>query len=676
MTSKLPIVAFCLGSSLGSLLAQDAITTVQPAAANATPVYPVVPASAPAADTPPPDTTVMPAAPAAAIAPAAPAAAAPAAADDNGNTMAPSWETQRQARTYVLQIPAPRGQITDRQGRPLAQTRISYNLALNFPTSPPMSDTETLDFAHEQIALAHSLLDKEITVSDTAILKHYHNRGVLPMDVAMDLLPSEVAMVKQQAPAHFTLHPEYQRFYPNGPLAGQILGYAGRSGRQTDRPVQNNEVLWPVAEGREGLEQTFNAQLTGKNGQVNMAFDATGQKASEKIVIPPQPGANVITTLDEDAQRFTEEALNKGAKRGAVVLVDATNGDVVAMASTPSYNPNAFVPTISAAAFKALEDDPNIPLLPRAFRSAYPPGSTFKVPVGIAALESKAIKLNDEFSGPPSIEIGRLTFHNWKKSDAGMLNFVQALTQSCDTWFYQVGIKTGADPIIEWAQKMGFGVKTGIPLGSEAEGRVPTQDYMKKVYGRKFLDGDVANFSIGQGDLLVTPLQMAEAMAAVGNGGTLYRARLVQQVQTYNNQIVTAYDVAAKADLGIDPKILAAVKEGMIDVVSSPSGTAGKAAIDEVQIAGKTGTAQWGPKARQRDAAWFVGFAPADKPRYAFAALYEGEIGESTHGGTYAAPMIAKIMEQLFKNESKTKKAGHTHHKPKAPEPPPEETND
>ena len=280
-------------------------------------------------------------------------------------------------------------------------------------------------------------------------------------------------------------------------------------------------------------------------------------------------------------------------------------------------------------------------------------------------------------TAPARSRIGRMVFHNWKKGDAGMLDFVGALTQSCDTWFYQVGIKTGAQPIIDWATKMGFGSRTGIPLASEAEGRVPTQEYMKKVYGRKFLDGDLANLSIGQGDLLVTPLQMAEAMAAVANGGTLYRARLVQQVQAYDNQIVTAYPVTARTDLALDPKILAAVKKGMVNVVSSPLGTAGKAAIEQVQIAGKTGTAQWGPKNRQRDAAWFAGFVPAENPRYAFAAVYEGEIGESTHGGTYCAPMIAKIMSQLFKGETKSKKSGHGHHR-QEPEPAatPEETND
>jgi penicillin-binding protein 2 len=640
-----------------SARAQDATTVVQPVGVpSTTPDDSIVPAPAPTPETTEP-----------AVAPTPAEAAAP-------DSLAPSWETQKTARTYVLQIPAPRGQITDRLGRPLAQSRISYNLALIFPTAPPMNDVDALAFAHDQITLARTLLDKEITVSDDAILKHYHNRGLLPMDIATDLLPTEIATIKQQAPDHLSLDPEYQRFYPNGPMAGQILGYAGRNGRPPEGPVQDNELLWPSDEGREGLEQTFNAQLTGRNGQMNVAFDAQGQKASEKVVIPPQPGANVVTTLDEDIQRLTETALEKGANRGAIVIVDATNGDILAMASKPCYNPNVFVPTVSPATYKQLEDDPTDPLLPRAYRSAYPPGSTFKVPVGIAALESGAIKLEDEFDGPASIQIGGLTFHNWKKGDAGPLNFIAALTQSCDTWFYQVGIKTGADPIIEWAQKMGFGTRTGIPIGSEADGRVPTQDYMKRVYGRKFLDGDVANFSIGQGDLLVTPLQMAEAMAAVGNGGTLYRARLVQQVQTYNSQIITAYNVEAKTDLGIDPKIMAAVKEGMIDVVSSPSGTAGKAAIDEVQIAGKTGTAQWGPKSKQRDAAWFVGFCPADHPKYAFAALYEGEIGESTHGGTYAAPMIADIMKQLFKPAPKDKKAAHTRHK--AASTPVPETND
>src|SRR4029077_4406568 len=190
---------------------------------------------------------------------------------------------------------------------------------------------------------------------------------------------------------------------------------------------------------------------------------------------------------------------------------------------------------------------------PRAFRASYPPGSTFKVAVGMAALESRAITSQEQYQCVPAIEIGNVTFHNWKKGDRGPMNFVQALTESCDTWFYQVGIKTGAEPIIDWALKLGFGAKCGIPLRGEVEGRVPNDQYMKATHGRKLLNGDIANLSIGQGDMLVTPLQMAQAMAIIGNGGTSYQARLVQQVQTLNNEIVTAYQVRAKKTLDISP---------------------------------------------------------------------------------------------------------------------------
>src|SRR5581483_11546119 len=574
------------------------------------------------------------------------------------NTMTPSWETQKHARTYVLQIPAPRGQITDRNGLPLAQTRVSYNLAINFPMPPNFTLNGALAFAHEQMEIARTLTQRRIAISDDQILKHYGNRAVLPLDIAFDLLPAEIEAVKQKAPPSLSLHPLYQRFYPGGTLAAHILGYAGHAGRRLDGPVQNNEMLWPNSEGREGLEQTFNDQLNGKPGQLNLAFDANGKKVSEKIAIPPQPGYNVVTTLDEKIQRLAEETLEKGVKRGALVIIDPNNGDILAMASWPSYNPNAFVPTISAEAFKALQDDPNVPLLPRAFRSAYPPGSTFKVTVGLAALESHTVKPDDEFNCPHAFQIGNITMNNWKKTDSGMLNFHDALAQSCDTWFYQVGIKTGAQPIIDWSLKMGFGSKTGIPLASEAEGRVPTDDYMRKTHGRKLLDGDVANLSIGQGDLLVTPLQMAQAMAAVGNGGTLYRTRLVQQVQSIDSQIVTAYEVGARGTLDIDPKILAELKKAMVAVVSSRAGTGGKAGVDGVDVAGKTGTAQWGPKSKERNAAWFAGFAPAEKPRYAFAALYESEPGQSAHGGTYAAPMIGKVLGELFSDQTKSKQKG------------------
>jgi penicillin-binding protein 2 len=359
----------------------------------------------------------------------------------------------------------------------------------------------------------------------------------------------------------------------------------------------------------------------------------------------------VVTTLDLRLQQLAEKALEAKAKRGAMVIIDPNNGDVLALASWPTYDPNLFVPSISAEQLKALQDDPNIPLLPRAYRSSYPPGSTFKVAVGIAALESHAVYPADQYECVPAIQIGNVTFHNWKKSNRGALNFVQALTESCDTWFYQVGIKTGAAPIIDWALNLGFGAKCGIPLRGEAEGRIPNDDYMKATHGRKILNGDIANMSIGQGDIQVTPLQMAQAMGIVANGGTFYQTRLVQQVQTFDNQIVTAYQVRAKRTLDLSSDTLGQLRTGMADVVNGAGGTAHQASLDNVEVAGKTGTAQWGPKHKERTAAWFSGFLPTDQPKYAFAAVYEGDVGSKVHGGSAAAPMIADVFKEIYRGE-------------------------
>jgi penicillin-binding protein 2 len=563
----------------------------------------------------------------------------------------PTFETQKLARTYILDIPAPRGQITDRNGAPLAQNRLSYNLAVNFPTPLEFNDDQTLEFAHRQIAAAQKLLGRQIRISDDAILRHYHNRGILPFEISTNLSAEEYEAAKTHLPPEMTLRGVYLRVYPQGKVAGQIVGYCGRTGRNPDGIIDNHETIWPESEGREGLEQTFNAMLTGKHGEYKMTFDKDGRKTSEKIVSPPVPGHTVVTTLDLRLQELAEKALEAKAKRGAIVIMDPNNADVLALASWPDYNPNVFVPSISAENFKALQDDPGIPLLPRAFRSSYPPGSTFKIAVGIAALESGSVTPSEQYQCVPAIQIGNVTFHNWKKSDRGFLNFVQALTESCDTWFYQVGIKTGADPIIDWAQKLGFGAKTGIPIRGEVEGRVPNDSYMKATHGRKLLNGDIANLSIGQGDTQVTPLQMAQAMSIVANGGTAYQTRLVQQVQSIDGGIVTAYNVREKRTLNFSSETLAQLREGMINAVNGPSGTAHAASLDTATVAGKTGTAQWGPKNKERTAAWFAGYLPAQKPQYAFAALYEGDVGVKAHGGTVAAPLIAEIFKEVYKGE-------------------------
>ncbi len=569
----------------------------------------------------------------------------------------PTWETQKQTRMYVLGIPAPRGQITDRHGEPFAVSRISYNLSVRFPVPLNFSEGAAIAYTRQQIGLAEGILQRPIAINDRRIVEHYRNRGLLPLEIVQDLKPRELDALQNNNYPGLELRPVYLRFYPQGPCGAHMIGYVGRMGKYSTKPIRNNELLWPEFEGRDGIEQTFNSQLTGSVGQMNLTFDSVGNKSSEVISIPPQAGHNVVTTLDLRFQQAAENILAEDTKRGSLVLLDPRNGDILAMASWPVYNPNTFVPFISSDQYQVLQEDPDIPLLPRAFRSSYPAGSIYKVITGVAALESGAIGRYDEFPCPPAFYLAGLTFRNWKDSHAGNLNFAEALTQSCNTWFYKVGIKTGKTAFIDWAQQFGMGAKTGIPLRAESSGRIPTDEYMERVYGRPILDGDMANMSIGQGDILVSPLQMAQLMMVVANGGSLYQLRLVSQVQDFNNKIVTGYNVRSRAQVNMRHETLVELNQGLYDVVHSGSGTAGRARVKGLQVCGKTGTAQWGPKRKEKTAAWFIGYAPRDEPRYAFAAIYEGGLNEDPHGGSHAAPLVSKLLKEVQKIETERQEA-------------------
>ncbi len=562
----------------------------------------------------------------------------------------PTWETQKKARTFVLGIPAPRGQITDRNGNPFAQTRLSYNLAISFPAPLDWQDSKILAFATQQITLASGLLKKQILVSDEAILNHYKNRGVLPLDIAEDLSPQELSVVQRGVTPNLILRQTYVRFYPNGPLAGHIIGYTGREAPLSVRPVENNDLIFSDSQGREGLEQVFDNELRGQAGQLHVTYDAAGNKTSERIARPPVPGYNIITTLDEELQRVCENVLAKSCKRGAIVVIDPNNGEILAMASWPGFNPNEFVPVVKKEVFERYNTDEGDPLVPRAYRSAYPAGSTFKVVVGFAALETGKITPENHFDCPTDITIGDHTFKNWKKKGGGSLNFVEALTQSCNTWFYQVALKIGADPIIEYAHRLGLGKRTGIPIYAESEGNIPTDEYMLRVHKRTIKKGDVANMAIGQGDILITPLQMAQALSVIASAGKFHQTRLVKQVQSLDNKVVAAYPDRIREDIPVSPQIDKALRRALQNVVYDGQGTAHSAKVKGVRVAGKTGTAQWGPENKQRTAAWFAGFVPAENPEYAFAALYEGEPNDnSVHGGSHAAPLVSKVFREVYK---------------------------
>ncbi|MFV0337616.1 MAG: penicillin-binding protein 2 [Chthoniobacterales bacterium] len=561
----------------------------------------------------------------------------------------PTWETQKQARTFQLRIPAPRGQITDRNGYPLAQTRLSYNLAISFPTPLDWKDQQIIDFARQQAALASGLLKRDINLSTEDVLKHYKNRGVLPLDIIEDLSPPELAIVQGGLTPNLILRQTYLRHYPEHKSGAHFIGYVGREAPLSTRPIENKDLIFPESEGREGLEQTFDDQLRGRPGVLNVTFDPEGRKIAERIADQPVPGNNLVTTIDKNLQAICEDVLKENTKRGAIVVIEVATGEILALASWPTFDPNLFVPYIASDVFASLRDDPNVPLYPRAFRSAYPPGSTFKTFVGLAALETGKITDRSYFNCPPSLSVGNVVFRNWKKEGAGSLNFVQAMQQSCNTWFYQVGLKIGSDPIIEWSHALGLGHRTGLPLAAEEKGNIPTDDYMLRVHNRKILQGDVANMSIGQGDILVTPLQMAQAMGVVASGGKFHQTRLVKQIQAIDNSVVAAYPDRIRAELPIQPGIYDEVRDALVAVTEN--GTGRRAQVKGMEVAGKTGTAQWGPTKNQKTAAWFAGFLPADNPQYAFAAVYESDPGAKAGGGSHAAPLIGKTFKKFFAKE-------------------------
>jgi penicillin-binding protein 2 len=479
------------------------------------------------------------------------------------------------------------------------------------------------------------------------------------MVILQDLKTEDVEAIRRSRAPALMLQPVYQRLYPQGTSAAHIVGYVGRQGGLLTGPVENNEMLWPGTEGREGLEKTFNEQLTGKPGVLHVSFDAQGRRSNERISQPPIPGQNVITTIDLKLQALTEQSILSTKRPGAMVLTDPHTGEILAMASIPSYDPNAFIPSITTEEFDALRNDPAAPLFPRAYQSAYPPGSTFKIITGLAAMNDGYIEPDDQFEGPPSMMIGNREFHNHTKNHQGLLDFPRALTVSCNTYFYQIGLKSGHKPILDYASRLGIGKKVGLPLAGDENGNLMTDDYMMKVHKRHLMPGDVANLSIGQGDLLVTPVQMAHAMASIGNGGTVYQPRLVLQVQGVDQKISLGFEIRVRDHLEIDPAVMHAIRVGMVGVVQGRGGTAQSAAIPGVLIAAKTGTAQWGAGKNEKVAAWFVGFAPADRPKYAFAAVYEGKEARSdVHGGSHAAPIVSRVLKDILKPEVKDKEGG------------------
>ena len=563
-----------------------------------------------------------------------------------------SLSARPNARTTAVSIPAPRGQITDRNGQSFAQTKVVWYAAIKYPQFEKVDKEFVIQWARKRVDKANESFGGDWTVSDNALWEHYRHRRWLPMPMKHRVSDANKPSAEKKLMEGLILHPSYERYYPEGECAAHIIGYVGSQGKLEKGPINFGDPLFERIEGRSGLEKLFNDRLTGEEGMLRQDFEIDGSLVLKKYESHPKPGGTIVTTLDMEWQKYAEKVLKKYCSRGAFVVIDIHTGEVLAMASRPGFNLNDFIPFISTEKYAKLRDDPGKPLFARAFQGAYPPASTFKPIVAVTALSNRDIQANTLINCPAKIKIGNHWFRNWSKTPEGDIDVKRALARSTNPWFYKVGMKTGPTAFLSTARRLGFGSKTGLPLLGETAGLIPNHEWMKKNHGRRLMDGDTANLSIGQGVMLASPLQVAQAMAGLANGRALPKLILVKQEQNLSGKVLVSHFPEQRNYLSLDQDSVKIVHQGMTDVVHADYGTGKNASLSYTTLCGKTGTAQWGPGGLEQRLAWFSGFFPENNPRYAFAALYEGKPHEELSGGRKAAPMVRAFFEN-FKTEIK-----------------------
>ena len=557
--------------------------------------------------------------------------------------------TRKNARTMSLTVPGPRGLITDRNGEVMATSEVAYQPAILFNQLEDESDAAIVAVGRRVMADFAKLGIKVSEKTDEQLIDHYRHRRWLRLAIGPILRESQVAPLRKKIAKinHGQLTALYIRNYPAKESACHILGYTGAQAKLPTGPINHNDPIFARQEGRSGLEQQFDKQLTGQPGVWRLMFDEEGRKILDELQVKPKPGGTVVTTLNLEWQRAAEEALRKNTRgRGAFVMVDVNTGEVLVLASVPNFDPNAFIPSISQEDYDKLRNDKNTPLVSRAYAGVYPPASTFKTVTVAAALRYGIIKETTRIYCPWSIRIGNHEFHNASKF-VGDLDCVGAIQLSNNPFMYQIAATRTprlGSRLCEAARRFGYGRVTGLPLADKA-GNVPDEAWMHRNYGRGYAPGDFANMAIGQGAILATPLQVAHAISGIANGSYLPRLQLVRQVLDSRGNVVFQFQPGAESTLKDYSTALESVRKGMRAVVEG--GTGHRAALSYVTNAGKTGTAQWGKQSDDCRLAWFAGFIPADNPRFAYAALYEGLPHQRISGGHMAAAIVRAFFEKV-----------------------------
>lgn len=546
-------------------------------------------------------------------------------------------------RIRVEVLTAPRGEIRDRKGRLLADCVPSFTVTLD-----PFDKAYTRTPAHIDSTLA--TLGPILGV-DPALLKDKIQRerkiSFLPIRLKRNVDIKSVAFVSEhrdQLPG-VEVESEPLRRYPLGLMASHLLGYVGEISDKELLDPQYGEYLSGDLIGRMGIERRYEKILRGQDGKRFLEVNALGRKAEllgDKHPIVPRRGVDLELTIDLDVQRAAEDAFAPGA-RGAVVALDPRNGEVLALASKPNYDPNEFSTGITQERWNELSGGGNYPLFNRAIQAAYPPGSTLKPFTSLAGLECRAIVPGTVFaqSCTGEFRFGTRLFGCWNHDGHGRLSMHDAIVRSCDVYFYQLGLRIGLERLADFMSKLKLSEKTGIDLPQERRGLFPDLGWYDRRFGSgRWSRGITLNLAIGQGEVSLTPVKLAQLAAFVGNGGVLWRPHLVRSVAAGGSLSAQADD-SLRQVVSVSPYNLDLVRAAMASVVSDPNGTGGQARIDSIAVAGKTGTAQ---NPHGKDHALFICFAPAEAPRIAVAVLVEN----AGHGSSAAAPIARKVLEAFF----------------------------
>jgi penicillin-binding protein 2 len=541
-------------------------------------------------------------------------------------------------RIRLQDLPPWRGMILDRSGQVLVANRPSYELVV------VLEDVGNIPLVAGRLAQLLRLDPQQLT----AQLQNGKKAGLHQVRIRTDLTWDEMVKVETFQPelpgALIQIQPK--REYRLRGLACHTLGYLGEI---NDAQIKNPRFAdYKIGDylGKCGVELAWEKYLRGRRGSRRIEVDAYGRELGQLASVFPTPGANVYLTLDGRLQKEAEACLEGQA--GAIVVLDPKNGNILALASSPTFSQEAFERGLTVQEWQKINHDPNHPLENRAAKGQYPPGSTFKIVMAVAGLEEKVITPDTVINCTGALPLGNHVFHCWRRKGHGPMKLHQAMVHSCDIYFYEVGRRLGIERIAKWSKRFGLGSPTGGDLDKEMAGLVATSAWKEARFHRPWREGDTLSVAIGQGYNLTTPLQMARVVAAIANGGKVYKTHLVEKVESPSGEILYQAKPEVQARLEASPATLELVRQSLVGVVND--GTAKAARLPNIQVAGKTGTAQVvaldpdDPKKKRarrlEDHAWFVAYAPAGDPRLAVAILVE----HGGHGGEDAAPLARRII--------------------------------